>query len=77
MNSILEAQEEFTNQFGELSLSHLCDPYLVLPNFSREQFELDEFIRTHQNPAPIVIPVVITKYPEYKLYEFGKESAAA
>jgi hypothetical protein len=75
MNSIIEAQNTFTEFFGELCLSHLCDPHLVLPNFSREQMELDEFIMNHQKPAPIRIPVVVTQYADSKLYEFGKEGA--
>lgn len=69
MNSIIEAQEQFTECFGELTLRHMCSN-LVLPAFSREAMEMDEFINNHQEPAPVKIPVAVTVEGDYKRYNF-------
>jgi hypothetical protein len=72
-NSIIEAQQEFTGCFGELTLRHITSD-LTLPTFSREAMELDEFIATHQAPAPVKIPVTITQYADAKRYCFSNMS---
>lgn len=62
MNSIIEAQQEFTNCFGELTLRHMTSEVL-LPNFSREKMQYDEFIDTHSvyTPGAIVIKTAIQR----------------
>jgi len=69
MNSVLDAQQEFTNCFGELTLQHITSD-LILPEFSREAMELDEFIDEHQQPAPVEMPVEISQDNGLKRYNF-------
>jgi hypothetical protein len=56
MNSIIEAQETFTEFFGELKLSHIVEG-VTLPHFSRQHHEMELFIQEHRNPAPVVINI--------------------
>jgi hypothetical protein len=77
MNSIIEAQEEFTNCFGELTLRHLTSKELVLPHFSNEKVELDQFIADHQKPAPVRIDVSIQDTAEGRWYYFNRNDFEA
>lgn len=69
MNSVIEAQQEFTDCFGELTLRHITSD-LILPEFSREAMELDEFIDAHQEQAPVEMPVTISQENGLKRYNF-------
>lgn len=64
MNSVIEAQEEFSKSFGELTLRHLYEG-IVLPDFSREKMELDQFIDDHAE-AKGGVPVHINVYKGYQ-----------
>lgn len=68
MNSIIEAQEEFTNCFGELTLEHLYEG-VALPKWSNEYEYLERFIAAHQKPAPIVIPIGTIEDDKVKYYK--------
>lgn len=52
----MEAKQEFTRCFGELSLRHITEG-VVLPHFSDEFIEMEQFIESHQEPAPVVVPL--------------------
>jgi hypothetical protein len=55
MNSIIEAQQEFTNFFGEsVTFRHLHEG-VELPHFSNQLVELEQFIDAHRGPAPIAL----------------------
>lgn len=69
MNSIIDAQAEFTNVFGEITLRDLVSD-LVLPTWSNERLELDAFIDAHQQAAPVVIELSIFRGPDQTLYQY-------
>lgn len=54
MNSIIEAQQEFTECFGELNLERLCQEELLLPAFSREFTEYVEFAERFSQPGHLI-----------------------
>jgi hypothetical protein len=65
-NSVIDAQREFTDNFGELTIKHLiCG--VSLPCFSNERYEIDKFIADHQKPAPVKVPVKI-RYTSYSVH---------
>lgn len=76
MNSIIEAQQQFTECFGELCLSDLCSNELLLPHFSNELVKLDEFIEAHskvKSSATIKIEFSKTSYLNCTQYNFYHE----
>lgn len=79
MNSVIEAQQQFTECFGDLSLRHLCNENLLLPHFSLQEMELCEFIKNniksekrknHPSSTPIVIGATRTTYLNIVHYKF-------
>lgn len=51
MNSVIEAQMEFTECIGEITVNHLFSG-LTLPLWSNEAVMIEHFITTHQGPVP-------------------------
>ena len=70
MNSVIEAQCDFTYCFGELRISHLTGE-LILPYFSNEAVELEQFINDHQRPAPVVINLERINYMDAIKYKYN------
>lgn len=73
MNSVIEAQQEFTDSFGELRLSHLMQRNLELPYFTNEYVEFQNFLDTHRQIAPIKLTVTETRYLDAIVYNEGHE----
>jgi len=71
MNSVLDAQEQFSECFGDICLSDLTSE-IILPWFSNEAYELYEFIQAHQKPAPVEISCSIVRHNGYIYYCYQK-----
>lgn len=68
MNSVIEAQIEFTECIGEITMQHLFMG-LTLPLWSNEAVEVEKFIRDCQRPTPphqTIPPVKVYMEREYK-----------
>ena len=47
MNSIIEAQQEFSEQLGEITLNHMLNGF-CLPKFTTEIVEFEQFVEHHR-----------------------------
>lgn len=67
MNSVIEAQKEFTECFGEITLDHLFSG-LELPVWSNEHTYLEKFLDDHRTipPHQTISPVEVHLSKEIK-----------
>lgn len=76
MNSVIEAQQEFTECFGEDITLHQLFKGLTLPLWSNESAYLEKFLDDHRtvNPAqtipPIKVNVRVTYDNNHTTYKF-------
>ncbi len=84
MNSIIEAQVEFSECFGQLSLKHLSSDELIIPKNMTEHYEISKFLDYHKPSAsslvddasskrslPIEITYSAVDHPDCTIYYFN------